>query len=117
MTKYPQAAANYTLYNQTFYKCGMPRDDWTHIFRDPTHGDIPWPGAVFGLTTLGLFTWCQDQVFLISAALIFTLDLYARKPVFGVANNKGAYILISAFVIRLLERIISRLDTSEISIF
>ena len=73
MTKYPQAAANYTLYNQTFYKCGMPRDDWTHIFRDPTHGDIPWPGAVFGLTTLGLFTWCQDQVFLISASLIFWL--------------------------------------------
>ena len=62
MTRYPLAAANYTLANQTFYKCGMPREDWTHIFRDPTDGDIPWPGAVFGLTTLGLFTWCQDQV-------------------------------------------------------
>ena len=40
----------------------------------------------------------------------------------GVANNKGAYqpghprSLISAFVILLLERIISRLATSEISI-
>ena len=41
----------------------------------------------------------------------------------GVANNKGAYHtahpcnLISAFVIHLLESIISRLATSEISIF
>lgn len=62
IAKYPHAAANYTLYNQTFYKCGLPRDDAFHIWRSPTTGDIPWPGAVFGLTTLGLFTWCQDQV-------------------------------------------------------
>ena len=92
MTKYPQAAANYTLYNQTFYKCGMPRDDWTHIFRDPTHGDIPWPGAVFGLTTLGLFTWCQDQVFLISATLIFgCANLIGPLREKRVENNKCAY--------------------------
>ena len=44
-----------------------------------------------------------------------------RRPKF--ANNKGAdqpahpRSLISAFVIRLLESTISRLDTSEISIF
>lgn len=62
LTRYPQAATNYTLYNQTLYQCGMPRDDAFHIWRSPTTGDIPWPGAVFGLTTLGLFTWCQDQV-------------------------------------------------------
>ena len=47
-----------------------------------------------------------------------------RKPVFGgLQNNKGAdqpvypFSLISAFVIRLLENIISRLATSEILIF
>ena len=47
------------------------------------------------------------------------MSLTARKPV----NNKGADqrahlgSLFSAFVIRLLESIISRLATSEISIF
>ena len=41
----------------------------------------------------------------------------------GFANNKGAYLpahpcsLISAFVLRLLKSIISRLTTSELSIF
>ncbi|KAH3836199.1 hypothetical protein DPMN_109569, partial [Dreissena polymorpha] len=61
-TRFMTAATNYTLANQTFYQCGMPRQDSFHIWRSPTTGDIPWPGAVFGLTTLGLFTWCQDQV-------------------------------------------------------
>ena len=51
------------------------------------------------------------------------MGLNARKPVFGVANNKGADqpahpgSLISALVIRLLESIISKLATSEFSIF
>ncbi|KAH9507892.1 hypothetical protein Btru_053133 [Bulinus truncatus] len=33
-----------------------------HIWRDAVTGDIPWPGAVFGLTTLGLWNWCNDQL-------------------------------------------------------
>ncbi|KAH9507890.1 Sodium/glucose cotransporter 4 [Bulinus truncatus] len=33
-----------------------------HIWRDAVTGDIPWPGAVFGLTTLGLWNWCNDQI-------------------------------------------------------
>ena len=59
------------------------------------------------------------------------MGLVARNPVFGGggggggggANNKGKdqpalpHSLISAFVIRLLETNISRLTTSEISIF
>ena len=51
----------------------------------------------------------------------FGLD--ARKLSSGFANNKGAdqparpRNLISAFVIRLLESIISKLATSKISIF
>jgi hypothetical protein len=57
-----KAATNYTLANQSFYRCGMPRDDAFHIFRDPVKGDIPWPGVLFGLTILALFVWCQDQV-------------------------------------------------------
>ena len=52
------------------------------------------------------------------------MGLDVRKPVFGgSANNTGAdqpahpRSLISVFVIRFLESIISRLATSEISIF
>nr|KAG5708558.1 hypothetical protein BaRGS_032979 [Batillaria attramentaria] len=59
--KYPMAAANYTLANPENYSCGMPRDDYMHIWRDPVTGDIPWTGAVFGLTTLGIWSWCNDQ--------------------------------------------------------
>ena len=51
------------------------------------------------------------------------MGLDARKPVFGFANKKCAdqpahpCRLISAFVIRFLEKIISRLASSQISIF
>ena len=62
----------------------------------------------------------------------YKMGLVVRKPVFffvffwggeGLANNIGTdqpehpRSLISAFVIRFLESIISRLATSEISIF
>ena len=51
------------------------------------------------------------------------MGLDARKPVRGFANNQGAdqpvhpHSLISTFVIRVLESIISKLATGEISIF
>ena len=49
------------------------------------------------------------------------LGHYARKSVFGgfrqQRTDQAARILISAFVIQLLESITSRLATSEISIF
>ena len=35
----------------------------------------------------------------------------------GFANNKGADRLISAYIIRLLQSIISKLATSEVSLF
>ncbi|XP_076467786.1 sodium/glucose cotransporter 4-like [Babylonia areolata] len=62
MEKYKRAAANYTLADPTNYSCGIPRDDFMHIWRDPATGDIPWTGAVFGLTTLGIWVWCTDQI-------------------------------------------------------
>uniref|UniRef100_A0A8C6AUJ3 Sodium/glucose cotransporter 1 n=1 Tax=Monodon monoceros TaxID=40151 RepID=A0A8C6AUJ3_MONMO len=34
-------------------ECFIPRLDSFHIFRDPTTGDIPWPG----------YYWCTDQIF------------------------------------------------------
>ena len=51
------------------------------------------------------------------------MSLNTKKPAFGVGTNKGTDQpahpprLIRAFVIRLLESIISKLATGEISIF
>ncbi|XP_034954509.1 sodium/glucose cotransporter 1 [Zootoca vivipara] len=43
-------------------KCYTPRPDAFQIFRDPINGDLPWPGLIFGLSILGLWYWCTDQV-------------------------------------------------------
>ncbi|MBN3306904.1 SC5A1 protein, partial [Amia calva] len=43
-------------------RCYTPSPDSFHIFRDPLTGDMPWPGLVFGLTILGIWYWCTDQV-------------------------------------------------------
>ncbi|KAK7094375.1 sodium/mannose cotransporter SLC5A10-like [Littorina saxatilis] len=59
--KYLQAAPNVTQCgNET--GMGIPREDSLHIFRDPVTGDIPWPGAIFGLTPMAILAWCTDQV-------------------------------------------------------
>ncbi|XP_030191696.1 sodium/glucose cotransporter 1-like [Lynx canadensis] len=44
-------------------ECFIPRLDFFHIFRDPVTGDLPWPGIVFGVSTLSLYYWCADQIF------------------------------------------------------
>ncbi|KAL8598723.1 hypothetical protein ACOMHN_033287 [Nucella lapillus] len=62
MELYSRAASNHTLADPANYSCGLPREDFMHIWRDPVTGDIPWTGAVFGLTTLGLWVWCTDQI-------------------------------------------------------
>ncbi|XP_004716425.1 sodium/glucose cotransporter 1-like [Echinops telfairi] len=43
-------------------ECYTPRPDSFHIFRHAIHGDLPWPGIVFGLSTLTLYSCCIDQV-------------------------------------------------------
>ncbi|KAL4223767.1 Sodium/glucose cotransporter 4 [Mactra antiquata] len=42
--------------------CGLPPDDAFHILRHPTKSDLPWPGNIFGITILGLWYFCSDQV-------------------------------------------------------
>lgn len=42
--------------------CHLPRSDAMHLFRDPVHGDLPWPGMTLGLTILATWYWCTDQV-------------------------------------------------------
>ncbi|XP_004386269.1 sodium/glucose cotransporter 1-like [Trichechus manatus latirostris] len=43
-------------------ECYTPRPDSFHIFRDPISGDLPWPGIVFGLSIISLYSWCTNQV-------------------------------------------------------
>ncbi|NWX25225.1 SC5A9 protein, partial [Notiomystis cincta] len=57
--KYSTAIPKITVPNTT---CHVPRADAFHLFRDPITGDIPWPGLIFGLSVLALWTWCTDQV-------------------------------------------------------
>ncbi|XP_069921828.1 sodium/glucose cotransporter 1 isoform X2 [Oryctolagus cuniculus] len=44
-------------------ECYLPRPDAFHIFRDPVSGDIPWPGLLFGVSSLTFYFWSADQVF------------------------------------------------------
>uniref|UniRef100_A0A8B9IRM8 Solute carrier family 5 member 9 n=1 Tax=Amazona collaria TaxID=241587 RepID=A0A8B9IRM8_9PSIT len=57
--KYSTATPKVIVPNTT---CHLPRADAFHLFRDPLTGDIPWPGLIFGLSVLALWTWCTDQV-------------------------------------------------------
>ncbi|XP_033126646.1 sodium/glucose cotransporter 4-like [Anneissia japonica] len=59
--KYFQAIPNTTLDNPNT-SCGYPREDAFHIFRDPLHSDLPWPGMIFGITISSIWYWCTDQV-------------------------------------------------------
>ncbi|XP_067661508.1 sodium/glucose cotransporter 4-like [Haliotis asinina] len=57
-----KAASNQTMANVSNYGCGLPPKDSLHIWRDPVHGDIPWPGVPLGLVSIGLWVWCTDQL-------------------------------------------------------
>lgn len=52
--------------------CHLPRPDAMHLFRDPVHGDLPWPGMTLGLTILATWYWCTDQV-------CFNTHTYSQK--------------------------------------
>uniref|UniRef100_A0A8U8BNI6 Uncharacterized protein n=1 Tax=Geospiza parvula TaxID=87175 RepID=A0A8U8BNI6_GEOPR len=42
--------------------CGRPRPDAFNLLRDPSTGDLPWPGLVLGLGIISAWYWCTDQV-------------------------------------------------------
>uniref|UniRef100_A0A8C1YXC0 Sodium/mannose cotransporter SLC5A10 n=1 Tax=Cyprinus carpio TaxID=7962 RepID=A0A8C1YXC0_CYPCA len=64
--------------------CHLPRPDAMHLFRDPVHGDLPWPGMTLGLTILATWYWCTDQV-------IVQRSLSAKN----LSHAKGASIFAS----------------------
>ncbi|XP_061574984.1 sodium/glucose cotransporter 2 [Cololabis saira] len=42
--------------------CYTPRQDAFSLLRDPTTGDLPWPGVLFGISIGSIWYWCSDQV-------------------------------------------------------
>ncbi|KAM9454691.1 sodium/mannose cotransporter SLC5A10 [Clarias gariepinus] len=78
---YLQAVPSKIIPNTT---CHLPRADAMHLFRDPVHGDLPWPGMTLGLTILGTWYWCTDQV-------IVQRSLSAKN----LSHAKGASIFAS----------------------
>lgn len=69
------------------WSCAHPREDSFHLWRDAVTGDLPWPGMVFGLTSIAMFVWCNDQVTTIRSHFSFTIfeimnwDPRQTKPV------------------------------------
>ncbi|XP_033742204.1 sodium/glucose cotransporter 4-like [Pecten maximus] len=101
--KYMKAAANETLINATLYGCGLPREDSFTILRSPLTGDIPWTGSIFGLSTLGLYVWCHDQ-------LIVQRCLAAKSISHAKAGSLlGACLKILPFFLYLIPGMVSRI--------
>ncbi|KAI7800397.1 sodium/glucose cotransporter 2 [Triplophysa rosa] len=67
LEKYSSALPSQTLslepleYNIS-KQCYTPREDAFNLLRDPTTGDLPWPGVLFGIAIIGSWYWCSDQV-------------------------------------------------------
>lgn len=67
LAKYSSATpANFSSMDPERYNisshCYTPRPDAFNLLRDPTTGDLPWPGVVFGIAIVGGWYWCTDQV-------------------------------------------------------
>lgn len=67
-------------------ECFIPRLDFFHIFRDPITGDLPWPGIVFGVSTLSLYYWCADQVIRRGAGEVTTLEAGRSQCILGFTS-------------------------------
>ncbi|XP_069129534.1 sodium/glucose cotransporter 4-like isoform X3 [Argopecten irradians] len=101
--KYMSSAANETLLNTSYYGCGLPREDAFTILRHPVTGDIPWTGSIFGLSTLGLYVWCHDQ-------LIVQRCLAAKSISHAKAGSLlGACLKIMPFFLYLIPGMVSRI--------
>ncbi|XP_078323600.1 sodium/glucose cotransporter 4-like isoform X2 [Crassostrea virginica] len=106
-TKFMNAVSNETRFNRSHYSCGVPPSDSLHIFRDAVTGDIPWPGALLGLSTLGLYTWDQDQI-------IVQRTLSARNMVHAKAGALlGAVLKLTGFLMFVIPGMNSRILYTE----
>nr|XP_022321247.1 sodium/glucose cotransporter 4-like isoform X2 [Crassostrea virginica] len=105
--KFMNAVSNETRFNRSHYSCGVPPSDSLHIFRDAVTGDIPWPGALLGLSTLGLYTWDQDQI-------IVQRTLSARNMAHAKAGALlGAVLKLTGFLMFVIPGMNSRILYTE----
>ncbi|KAG8195248.1 hypothetical protein JTE90_028399 [Oedothorax gibbosus] len=42
--------------------CSAVPENYMSLLRDPTDGELPWTGMIFGLTINAVWYWCSDQV-------------------------------------------------------
>ncbi|KAL5110224.1 Sodium/glucose cotransporter 1 [Taenia crassiceps] len=77
--------ANLTEANAGIYaECQIPASDSMNFFKSVSSPDLPWTGAVFGLTINAVWYWCTDQV-------IVQRTLAAKS----LSHAKGGIILAS----------------------
>ncbi|KAK3083218.1 hypothetical protein FSP39_017129 [Pinctada imbricata] len=104
---YMTAASNLTLANQSKYSCGMPRNDSYHIFRDAVTADIPWTGAVLGLSIMGMYTWDNDQIIVQRALSAKNLTHAKAGALFG------GILKLTGFMLFIVPGMISRIFFPE----
>ncbi|ESP05037.1 hypothetical protein LOTGIDRAFT_185010 [Lottia gigantea] len=98
--KYMNSAPNVTTCRNV--TMGYPREDALHIFRDPITGDIPWTGAIFGLTPMAILAWCTDQV-MVQRVLAAKTHSHAKGGVIF-----AAWLKITPFFLVILPGMIGR---------
>ncbi|KAJ8026497.1 Sodium/myo-inositol cotransporter 2 [Holothuria leucospilota] len=96
--KYSTAVAGGYL-NET---CGVPRDDAFHIMRHPIDSDQPWPGTILGITIIGTWYWCTDQVIVQRALSAKNVD-HAKA-----ATVLGGWLKLTPFFLIVLPGMVSR---------
>ncbi|XP_071819230.1 sodium/glucose cotransporter 4-like isoform X2 [Apostichopus japonicus] len=82
--------------------CGLPREDAFHIMRDPIDSDQPWPGTLLGITIIGTWYWCTDQVIVQRALSAKNMD-HAKG-----ATVLGGWLKMSPFFLIVLPGMVSR---------
>ncbi|ESP05039.1 hypothetical protein LOTGIDRAFT_109602 [Lottia gigantea] len=97
--KYMMSAANMTSCDP---RMGLPREDSLHIFRDPVTSDVPWTGAVFGLTPMAILAFCTDQV-MVQRVLAAKTHSHAKGGVIF-----AAWLKITPFFLVILPGMIGR---------
>ncbi|XP_008415017.1 sodium/myo-inositol cotransporter 2 isoform X2 [Poecilia reticulata] len=83
--------------------CGVPRDDAFHVFRDPVHSDLPWPGVIIGMSVPSMWYWCSDQVIVQRSLAAKTLT-HAKG-----GSLLAAYLKVLPFFAIMLPGMISRI--------
>lgn len=83
--------------------CGLPREDAFHIMRDPIDSDQPWPGTILGITIIGTWYWCTDQVKLhpFHSFLRMLLMIVLLKTTMALTTITVTVTMVVMFMIRL----------------